>query len=472
MTDVAVVGLGPAGTVLAHLLDSAGLAVVALQPLPVAGGRAPLASPAPTVRRTPGEQARPAPGAPMGADRLGGSKHLAAPQSYRLDEGAFRLHSRALSAGHRLSLPHDVDLADWPVDADDLAPYYERIERLMRVGPRAATPWTDRMRRAATLLGHDPFAAPAAASRDVSPLLHGSAVRVIDATATEITTGSTGAVTGLRYIGAAGGAGEIVCPVVVVAASVVPTIRLLLASGIDGGGLVGSSFMAHNSFTVHGWFPGVDLGRDRGEAAQAVAVSGFEGARLDPADVGFLGGSVLQAAMGGPRTAAWRSAVAVGRPRTADAAGWVADHEAQIGTVWAQPDQLPRTGNRVDLDPHHVDASGRPVARITFDLADDDRSRWSFLGARMTEWLRAAGATSTWAAPLEAQPLGTHLYGGVRMGTHPGSSVVDSFGRAHDTPGLVALGSSTFPSTGGRGPVQTVEALAWRSAERIVADLA
>lgn len=112
------------------------------------------------------------------------------------------------------------------------------------------------------------------------------------------------------------------------------------------------------------------------------------------------------------------------------------------------------------------------MARITFDLADDDRSRWSFLGARMTEWLRAAGATSTWAAPLEAQPLGTHLYGGVRMGTHPGSSVVDSFGRAHDTPGLVALGSSTFPSTGGRGPVQTVEALAWRSAERIVADLA
>jgi gluconate 2-dehydrogenase alpha chain len=202
-----------------------------------------------------------------------------------------------------------------------------------------------------------------------------------------------------------------------------------------------------------------------------VAISDFEGDRLDPGAVGFLGGSVLQAAMGGARTAGWRAAAGRGHPAP-EAAQWITDREAAIGTVWAQPDQLPRTGNRVDLDPHHVDATGRPVARVTFSLADDDRARWSYLSARMADWLTAAGAIQTWAAPIEAQPLGTHLYGGVRMGAESGSSVLDSFGRAHATPGLVVVGSSTFPSTGGRGPVQTIEALAWRSAERLIADLA
>jgi gluconate 2-dehydrogenase alpha chain len=33
------------------------------------------------------------------------------------------------------------------------------------------------------------------------------------------------------------------------------------------------------------------------------------------------------------------------------------------------------------------------------------------------------------------------------------------------------VGSSTFPSTGGRGPVETIEALAWRAAWRLADDL-
>ena len=155
----------------------------------------------------------------------------------------------------------------------------------------------------------------------------------------------------------------------------------------------------------------------------------------------------------------------------ADAASWVRANHRSIGAVWAQPDQLPRADNMVDLDPGHRDPAGRPVARITFSLADDDRRRWEFLADRAAQWLDAAGARTTWRPPLEPQPLGTHLYGGVRMGADPETSVVDSYGRFHGVPGLVVVGSSTFPSAGGRGPVETIEALAWRAAARLADDL-
>ncbi|MGE4426632.1 MAG: GMC oxidoreductase, partial [Solirubrobacteraceae bacterium] len=151
----------------------------------------------------------------------------------------------------------------------------------------------------------------------------------------------------------------------------------------------------------------------------------------------------------------------------AGARAWVDAHAASIGTVWAQPEQLPRTAHRIDLDPRRRDGLGRPVVRITHGLAADDRRRAAFLAGRMGEWLTAAGAARVWTAEPVAQPLGTHLYGGTRMGDDPATSVVDGHGVAHGAPGLVVLGSSTFPSTGGRGPTQTIEALAWRAAERL-----
>lgn len=474
-TDVVVVGLGPAGIVAARVLAQAGLSVTALQArTPEQAGRAALVSPAPTVRRCDSDVAMLSPTPQAGADRLGGSKNLAAPQSYRLDEWALRARSATESRYGAAAIPSGADLSDWPLLLGELNPYYERVEHLMRVGSRAATEWTATMTRAAASLGWAPFAAPAAAETDASPLLHDSGVRIRRGTALSVLTGSTGEVRGVEYLSEEGVILSLSCGAVVIAASVIPTIRLLLLSGIDANGQLGRYFMSHNSFVTHGLFPGVDLGRDGAGPATAVAVSEFESDRFDHFGLGFLGGSILQAAMTGPRSDGWRAAVADSLPdgdSSKEGRALVATQEASIGTVWAQPDQLPRWSNRVDLDPSHTDASGRPVARVTFDLAADDRRRWEFLGDRMAQWLAAAGAERRWTSPLLAQPLGTHLYGGARMGMDPASSVVDGYGRCHTVPGLVVVGSSTFPSTGGRGPVETIEALAWRSAVRLASDL-
>ncbi|MDP8015162.1 GMC oxidoreductase [Prescottella equi] len=480
MSDVVVIGLGPAGIVASTTLAQAGYAVTALQTTPSAAQdrataqRCPVASPVPTVRRRATEVAVGADATQHGADGLGGSKLLAAPQSYRLDAWTLWTRTATVARYGPQALTRGADIVDWPVTPGEVDEGYRRIEQMMRVGPRSETAWTRRMTDAAVDLGWGPFVAPAAASADCSGLLAGTTVDVVEGAVLDLETDPSGAVSGVSYY-ADGRIHRIGCRAVVLAAAVVSTVRLMLLSGLDGGGQVGRYFMAHNCFVANGWFPGIDLQRDAGGPAQAVAIGAFEGDSFDHSGLGFLGGSVLQAAMTGPRSATWRAAVARELPSDLagpeSAAGWVAEHQQSIGTVWAQPDQLARAENHIDLDSDHLDPLGRPVARLTLDLAEDDRRRAAFLGQRMCEWLTAAGARRAWATELQPQPLSTHLYGGARMGHDPATSVVDGFGRCHTVPGLVVVGSSTFPATGGRGPVQTVEALAWRSAVRLARDL-
>jgi len=54
------------------------------------------------------------------------------------------------------------------------------------------------------------------------------------------------------------------------------------------------------------------------------------------------------------------------------------------------------------------------------------------------------------------------------MGDDPNTSVVDRFGFGHECPNLGVIGASTFPTTGGHNPTLTLQALTWRTAERLV----
>ncbi|MEJ0097703.1 MAG: hypothetical protein WDM84_07015 [Bauldia sp.] len=80
-------------------------------------------------------------------------------------------------------------------------------------------------------------------------------------------------------------------------------VRLLLtsASGVFPGGLannsgnVGKYFMTHAFPMTLGVFPGRNLHRWGGTAAQAAAVADFDADNFDHSEVGFIGGSVLMA---------------------------------------------------------------------------------------------------------------------------------------------------------------------------------
>lgn len=449
---VVVVGLGPAGTFATRALARAGHRVTAIDAgTPGDTGRAPLAAAAPTLRSATHEEAVRVPVPQAGRDGIGGSKLLAAPQSYRLDPWTLQMRSRVEARHDAGVLPPGTDVRDWPIDPADLHEWYERVENLLRVGPRPATRWTRRMADVARRLGLEPFAAPAAASPDTGALLGeavetGRVATMLGATVLEVLTDHAG-VAGVR-IHHEGRIRTLRARAVVLAGSVLANVRLLLLSGL-GGPVVGRYFMSHNFLRVRGYFPGEDLDRGSAGPATATAVAEYDADGIDCTRHGFVGGSILQAAMTGPDPSP----------------------DPDRGAVWAQPEQLPYRDNAIDLDPMVIDALGRPVARITFALHEDDHRRARYLQGAMRDWLLAAGAVTTVADEFVAQPLGTHLYGGARMGTDPASSVVDGYGRVHGVPGLVVTGTATFPTIGGRGPVQTVEALAWRSATALAADL-
>ena len=55
------------------------------------------------------------------------------------------------------------------------------------------------------------------------------------------------------------------------------------------------------------------------------------------------------------------------------------------------------------------------------------------------------------------------------MGADPKTSVVDRFNKAHDVPNLFVVDGSSFVTSGRNHPTCTIQALAYRAAERMIA---
>jgi gluconate 2-dehydrogenase alpha chain len=54
------------------------------------------------------------------------------------------------------------------------------------------------------------------------------------------------------------------------------------------------------------------------------------------------------------------------------------------------------------------------------------------------------------------------------MGEDPATSVVDPFGRSHECSNLFVIGGGQFPSYGGYNPTQTLQALAYLTADHML----
>ena len=62
-----------------------------------------------------------------------------------------------------------------------------------------------------------------------------------------------------------------------------------------------------------------------------------------------------------------------------------------------------------------------------------------------------------------------HLLGTCRMGNDPKTSVVNADHRTHDVPNLFLCDGSSFVTSGRGQPTMTIEALAFRAADKIAA---
>ncbi len=188
---------------------------------------------------------------------------------------------------------------------------------------------------------------------------------------------------------------------------------------------------------------------------------------------------------------------------TAKSLGWGLGHKELMRRVFGHVqfigmigDDPPVAANRVDLDPFVKDVYGFPVARITYLHHPNDQVVAAAtlpileailvgMGAVSTHTVLPFGATTgipqilaegahqRWKGRFVPDPIGglvNHQMGTMRMGSDEDTSVLDSSQRFWGIPNLYVTDASVFPTSGGYNPTLTVQALAWRAADRILAE--
>jgi choline dehydrogenase-like flavoprotein len=126
--------------------------------------------------------------------------------------------------------------------------------------------------------------------------------------------------------------------------------------------------------------------------------------------------------------------------------------------------------SRVRLDPAVTDRYGNPVARLSGGTHEEDRRIQRRQSERAAEWLAEAGAVLVARAaefPPGVPSSGQHQVGTCRMGTDPGRSVTDPWGRVWGHDNVRIVDGSLHVTNGGVNPVLTILA----GALRIAADM-
>jgi len=402
--------------------------------------------------------------------------------------------------------------ADWPISYWDLKPYYEMLEREMPVAGPAYFPWGDPhgypygphpmggvgdvLLRGCTKLGirvsaGGPVAITSGSHGDrphciyrgfciqgckvgakqstlvshvPDAIRHGAEIRD-NCMVARINLGKDGHVTGVTYFDPDGREKEQKAKVVIVCGYAIETPRLLLNSACPGfedglansNGIVGKYLMVQAGNVVLGRFP--DLIRMyKAPPAHALTEEFYE---TDP-QRDFARGFAIQTVGPLPISFAKQMMVAKG------AWGWGMRRAMMDYNHWAGlgllGEILPWEENRVELA-DDKDRHGLRVAKVTFALHDNDKKLIAFGKKKVEDVMWAAGAEE-----VVQEARYAHLVGGARMGSDPRTSVVDKFGRSHDIPNLFVCDGSILPTQGSANPGLTIQALAARTADYLIAE--
>jgi choline dehydrogenase-like flavoprotein len=468
-----------------------------------------------TFRKAPEEEAAIAPAVRYGRCVGGGSVHFTG--------NYWRFHETDFVERSRWGPIAGTGFSDWPITYADLEPYYTKAERDLGISGLAGASPFDPPRskpypvpplpvkssgvlfeRGARKLGWHAFPAPLAilseAYQNRSKCVHcgfcegfgcemgakSSTLATVLPVAVEtgrceiraecyvrkIEIDRTGRVTGVVYFDSHKHQHAQKAKAVVVCANGAETPRLLLLSksrmfpqGLaNSSGLVGRFLMFASTTQVQGLFER-PLNEFKSVQVTRVVHDFYD---ADPRR-GFYGGGGLDARFGYyPITFALRG-LPPDAPRWGPAyKGMLRDYFTRTMTVAAHATALPVERNSITLDPQVKDAWGLPALRVTYQDHPDNLRTLEFLQQRSKELLEAAGAQRTWARTIRERTTSQHLMGTCRMGHDREHSVVDSEHRAHDVPNLFIVDGSSFVTSGRNQPTCTIQALAYRAADRLI----
>lgn len=495
-TDIAIIGSGMGGGTLAYALRNRGAKVLILE----RGGY------------LPREPQNWSPRQIFVAKRyrttdpfLDGSGKPFRPSIYYFVGGCTKVYGAALPRFRRedfgaLESEDGVSPA-WPIDYDELEPYYAEAERLFRVHGTAGTDPIEGARSTPfpyPAVPHEPVIAEVADSFDqqglrpfplplgidlreggtcircktcdgfpcqvlaksdaevcvTTPALESPNVSLMTgARAIALRTDPTGRrVTGLE-VDLNGVRRTIIASTYVVAAGAINSTALLLRSSSDkhpnglanATGLVGRNYMAHINSALMAIRPNTN-----GTVFQkTLAVNDWyfdeSNARVGRGHAQLLGklqGSMLQGSV------PWAP-----KRVLAELAGRSVDW-------YLMTEDLPDPENRVSLD---------PAGRVIVNFRPNNVRLHKRLVSSMATAMRRAGypMIQTRRFGLDAT---AHQSGTVRFGDDPATSVLDPLCRSHDVANLFVMDASFLPSSSAQNPALTVAAQALRVGEKAVFD--
>jgi len=531
--DFVIVGSGAAGGIMAKELSESGFRVVVLEQGPylteadfvhdevkVIGGdlltNKPKLQPT-SFRKTPNEKAKPQRALVYGRLVGGTSVHFTA--------NFWRFHEIDFIERSKVGSVPGADLRDWPINYADLEPYYTKVEWEIGVSGLAGASPFDPPRskpypmpplpvkgsgvifeRAARKLGWHPFPAPMAILSQPRPgrsacincgfcLAFGcevgakssslaTAIRMAEKTGRceirpnsyvhRIEMDNNGRVTGVVYFDENHNTHLQKAKAVVVCANGAETPRLLLLSAnkqfpnglANSSGIVGKYLMLNSGGVTNAVFEH-PLNDYKGFAVSRLLHDFYE---LDPQKVGFYGGGGIDARFDATPIAFAMGGLPPGTP------GWgksfkdtLAHNFTRTMELFCHGTSLAVENNSFSLDPDLKDAWGLPALCLTYKDHPDDLKLWAWQNQRASELLDAAGALKKWSQPIGEQQFAVHLLGTCRMGNDPKTSVINSDHRTHDVKNLFLCDGSSLVTSGRGQPTMTIEALAFRAADRITA---
>jgi choline dehydrogenase-like flavoprotein len=132
-------------------------------------------------------------------------------------------------------------------------------------------------------------------------------------------------------------------------------------------------------------------------------------------------------------------------------------------------EMLPRSENRVVLDPARRDAWGAPVLRVLCNYGDAELRQAADQTESLRELAELLGVRLHSLARKPAVPgTAIHECGTARMGSAPENSVLDPHNECWDARGLYVTDGSSFPSQGVQNPTLTIMALTARACDYAV----
>jgi choline dehydrogenase-like flavoprotein len=394
-----------------------------------------------------------------------------------------------------------TSIQDWPLDYDELAPFYDRAEDKMGVtgthgiphlpvnnngkilyagaravgytqagqtnmainsAPRAGRPGCQ---QAGFCVQGCTFAAKWTTLYTEIPAAESTGHCEVRAQChvLQIEHDARGRVSAVVYEDAAGNRQRQRARIVCVAANSIESPRVLLNSAssmfpdglANSSGQVGRNYTRHVSGSVFAVFDQpVHMYRGTTQSTFIKDEAAHDAAR------GFAGGYLMELiSMSLPSLAANMAPGEWGREFTS-----ILDSYDHLAGVWLVGEDMSAATNRVTLHPERTDRFGLPIANVHVDDHPNDLSMQEHAYRQAEALYRAVGATRTVRVP----PFpASHNMGTNRMSDNPRDGVVNNYGRAHDVENLFVSDGSQFTTSGAENPTLTIVALAIRQAEHI-----